>query len=442
MRSLPALLAGAVLFSTVSCLAEEPAQLQKQLRELQILVGKLEDKVQAQQAHIAALERRIDGGRDLSTRHEISGADEHGNAPHDHADADVHHGPAPEFGLVADITAISSDEGDDDHGNDKLSVRELEFSVGAKLGPQTRFDSTVALSDFEEVHIEEAALTAEELPFGLAARLGRYRPAVGKATAVHRHALDTVDEPLVVERYFGEEGFFRTGLELTHSLPKRLTGYEHALTAGVLEGGVEHGGSVFGENRRRPTFYAHLDNRFEGQRSAVDFGLSYLVGSSDEDAGYEVNLFGVDLTARHTIRGGSVLKLQAESYLQHRSEPSEQGEGHEHRSLAFGLQEHGALWEQELNEAFNDDPWGTYLLLDLRLPIDLALGTRWDYVQPINGPTAGRSGDTALTGYVTFFQSAFARWRAQYQHINFAGRGHDDRFALQATFNVGSHDHE
>lgn len=53
----------------------------------------------------------------------------------------------PEIGLLADITALLTESDEDADGNDKLSVRELEFIFGHDVDPYSRFDATVTLSD-------------------------------------------------------------------------------------------------------------------------------------------------------------------------------------------------------------------------------------------------------------------------------------------------------
>ena len=48
-----------------------------------------------------------------------------------------------------------------------------------------------------------------------------------------------------------------------------------------------------------------------------------------------------------------------------------------------------------------------------------------------------RHADTAWSGYLTFYQSEFARWRLQYRHTNFARGGDDNTIFAQGTFIIG-----
>ncbi|MCH8205342.1 MAG: hypothetical protein IID09_09265, partial [Candidatus Hydrogenedentes bacterium] len=126
----------------------------------------------------------------------------------------------PDIGLVVDLVGFLSESRGDEEGNDKFSVRELELVIGHEIDPYTRFDSTITFSDTEDVEIEEAYVTFGSLPWQLNLRAGRMRPNIGKASALHRDQLDTVDEPLVVQRYLGAEGLFRTGVEISRFFPQ------------------------------------------------------------------------------------------------------------------------------------------------------------------------------------------------------------------------------
>jgi hypothetical protein len=86
---------------------------------------------------------------------------------------------------------------------------------------------------------------------------------------------------------------------------------------------------------------------------------------------------------------------------------------------------------------------GLYFLADYRLAQRWGVGTRYDWVQPIElSDDYTRSEDQALSGYLTFYQSEFARWRFQYQYARLADGENDNRFFLQSTFAIGTHKHQ
>ncbi len=329
----------------------------------------------------------------------------------------------PEIGVVADVLGKLSESSQDGEGNDKLSVREIELVFGHAIDPYSRLDTTITFSDFENPDIEEAYITHWGLPGEIRAKLGRMRPRIGKASAVHGDVLDTVDEPLVVSEYLGAEGLFRTGLELTGFVPTPWTALTHEVTVGTMEGGVGEGGTLFGQTRRRPSFYGHLKNFWDvSDMSNAELGLSYLVGSSDEDAHDEVQAVGLDATLVHYITPSNKLKWQNEAYIQHRDETV---------NLSAGT-------------SVNNTPWGLYSLLDYRLSPRFGIGGRFDYVEPIglDPQTSARDADIAWSSYLTFYQSEFSRWRLQFRHTDFAAGGDDNTIFAQGTVAIGVHKHQ
>lgn len=332
----------------------------------------------------------------------------------------------PEIGVLADVVAQSSESSAEGEGNDKLSAREVEVVFGHPIDPYSRLDATITFSDFEAASLEEAYITHWGLPGEIKARVGRLRPKIGKASPLHRDSLETVDEPLVVSSYFGAEGLSRSAVELSNFLPLPWDAVTHELIGGVMEGGAGEGGALFGATRRRPSFYAHLKNFWDiSDLSNLELGATYLVGSKDADARFEVNALGLDATVIHRLTPTNKLKWQNEVYLQDRDE-------------SFSIAENGTRTN------FHDNPWGFYSLVDYRVSPRFGVGGRVDYVEPVDIDPArlARHADTAWSGYLTFYQSEFARWRMQYRHTDFAAGGDDNAVFLQGTVAIGVHKHQ
>lgn len=401
--------------------SEELAALQQHVQQLSAMVQQLNTTVQAQQQRIADLERG--GGPQTAF---AAGSAVVPSAALQRQAASSLSAFNPEIGLLGDIVGQLSESSADGEGNDKLSAREVELVFGHPIDPYSRFDSTITFSDFEEPSVEEAYITHWGLPGEVKARLGRMRPKIGKASAVHRDMLDTVDEPLVVSSYLGAEGLSRTGVELSGFLPMPWTSVVHELTAGVLEGGIGEGGTLFGATRRRPSFYTHLKNFWDlSEASNLELGVTHLIGSKDADARFEANALGIDATLLHYVTPTNKFKWQSELYLQDRDE-------------AFSMAEDGTRTN------FHENPWGLYSLMDYRLSPRVGVGARFDYVEPVDVDPAqlARHADTAWAGYLTFYQSEFARWRLQYRHTNFAQGGDDNTVFLQGTVTIGVDKHQ
>ena len=335
----------------------------------------------------------------------------------------------PEIGAVADVAMKLDSPASDTGGADRVAVREIELVLGSNVDPYSRLDATIAFNEDSTAELEEAYLTRFQLPWSTTARIGRFKPRIGKDLAMHRDSLDTVDEPLVIRRYFGEEGMNKSGVDVTKLLdiPSPFT---HQLTLGILEGGTGEGGTAFGETKRRPTLYGHLRNYLDiTDMTNLDLGLTYAAGHKDEEAAFKVNVLGIDATLIHHLNANQDLKLQSEAFYMDRKE-----------SFVDVINPvTGAVTSQDLDGHL----WGAYGLADFRLDPRWATGLRLDYVEvvdnPINNP---HSADIGYAGYVTFYQSEFARWRLQFNHIDLVTGKDDNQFLIQGTFAIGDHKHK
>lgn len=397
------------MFASTSALAMPSDS--TRLAELEALVRKLQNQLESQQATIADLQRSR--ATDASRTSTTTSVGSSSTAPRRQF--------LPDIGVVTDIVASSTESKDDEEGNDRVSVREIEFIFGHDIDPYARLDTVITFSDFEDPDIEEAKVTYSGLPLDTTARIGRMRQRVGKATALHRDSLDTVDEPLVVQRYLGIEGLFRTGLEISGFTPLSGDRFTQELILGVMEGGVGEDGELFGETRRRPSGYGHIANFFDiSDDTSFELGGTYMLGSQDEDSAAEVQAFGIDATFVHFVTPRNKFKLQSEIYIQNRDET---------------LGEDGV-------PLFADDPYGLYVLADYRFADRWGFGARYDYVEPTGLEDASaQSADKAYNALLTFHQSEFARWRLQYQYADLADGTEENRFFLQGTFAIGVHKH-
>ena len=380
------------------------SSLEAQVKELKLLVQELKQTVESQQQEINA----------LKTSQEPP-------VPPVPATAALPQPPGsatrgrwnPDIGVIADTVLKLDSPKEDAEGADRISVRELELIFGSYVDPYSRLDVNIALSDFEDVHLQEAYLTRFGLPWDLTGRVGRFKPKVGKALLFHRDILDTADEPLVVQRYFGTDGLNKTGADLTKPLDLPFDS-SHELVFGVIEGGGGEGGTAFGDARRRPTLYSHLKNFWDiTDVTTFELGLSQMTGSKDEDAGFETNVAALDGTWIHLYGPDQRLKIQSELFYLN--------------------------WDESLDE----DLWGTYALLDNRFHKQWSAGARFDYVELVDNPPSNPDEfDIGYTGYLTFYQTEFARWRVQYSHIDLAGGEDDNQVLIQGIFAIGEHKHK
>lgn len=110
----------------------------------------------------------------------------------------------PAFSFVVD--GLASYETAEGAGNDgsQLELRTLELGGQAWVDPKA-WAYFVAASDGESLNIEEAAVHYTGLGGNSTIRAGRFFVDFGKQMQVHVHELRTIERPLVLRTYLGEE---------------------------------------------------------------------------------------------------------------------------------------------------------------------------------------------------------------------------------------------
>lgn len=377
------------------------ADMQEQIEELQSKVSQHDEIKEGYEVRIKELEDQL--------AQKPTG---HNETVHAHSE---HNKRTPQIGVVADTVYTYTSSREDEEGNNRLSVREVEVMVGSDIDPYSRLDVTAAFSDEEDTVLEEAYLTRSGLPFDATARLGKFKPKFGKILLDHRYMLETVDEPLVIEHYFGVEGLSKSGLDVTVpvELPWSMT---HQATVGVLEGGNGEGGTAFGETKRAPALYSRLRNYLDvTDTTGLEFGVSHMIGAGRDEPGFDAQILAADLTLTQQLGVTQQLKWQNEVFNLNR------------------------------RKTFDADGnlWGAYGLLDYKFHPRWSTGLRYDYAELVDNPSEyPHDFDEGKTGYLTFYQSEFARWRLQYNHRNLAAGKDDHTVYLQGTFSIGDHRHE
>lgn len=343
----------------------------------------------------------------------------------------------PEIGVVGTIQGNLTENSNDEEGNDTVAVKEVEVSFAQYVDPYSRFDVTLAFNDHIEdhvVHMEEAYYSHWGLPWEFKGQLGKFRSAIGQQNRMHLHELDTVDYPLVIRDFFGDEGLSASGVRLERALwnpwdiPVRVIGE-------LLRGNE---GESFSGVSRRPIFNTRMDTFFKtSENTELELGGNVMFGDEnpprtiwvDDGTGtlveenytpaegqdrYGVQVYGADATWKWYLPEGKVLKVQNELYAQSR-----------------GNRVHA-----------NANPWGFYSLLDYKFTSRFSTGIRFDYLQPLDIADGHRE-SFEISPYITFWQSEFASFRLQYRHSEPADPGQkcDDAVFLQANVMIGSHKH-
>lgn len=325
----------------------------------------------------------------------------------------------PEIGVVADIVGKSTQSNRDAAGNDRISFREAEIVFGGFIDPFARYDLAVTFSDAEKPAIEEGFLTFFGLPLNSKFRIGQYRNKIGKINLIDRNALPFVNEPLVVENFFGPEGFINTGAQITSFIPNPVLPF-FELTAEVIDGGNDQS---FSGNKRFPGFVAHARTFLDlTDFSNLEIGLSNVLGtrtvkgSNGKRRGPLANILGGDVTFRRKVTVSDDFKWVTEWYTNFRGR----------EGTFFGIYTY---------PSYRFHPhWEAGLRLDWVRGIKLRGKEAFDEI------TSRPGRNIAVAPVLTYHLSEFNRIRFQYQHTDLRGKK-DNAFFLQFRAQIGTDRH-
>lgn len=285
-----------------------------------------------------------------------------------------------------------------------------EFEVGMQSALDPFSAAKIFFSYGEEgVDIEEAYAYWSGLPGHFRVDVGKFRQQVGELNRWHLHALPEDEYPLVLQRYFGEEGLAATGVSLYWPLP--VSG-----RAGTFEwtGQVTRGDNttLFAAGNR-PAYLSQLSGFWQFSRST--FGQLSVTGiyGANADSSLETLVGGV--AARLTWRPPAQATYR---------EFTLRGEGYAFRRRIAGA---------------GPTRLGGYVDASWKLSGRFIAAVRGDLVEP-PPPLAGR--EWQLVPTLTFWESEFVYLRAQWtHHRDVAGRD-SDRLGLQVVWAMGPHKHE
>ncbi|MBI3079039.1 MAG: hypothetical protein HYY85_18970 [Deltaproteobacteria bacterium] len=297
-------------------------------------------------------------------------------------------------------------------GNDSRSEqrnrffpRELDLALQGAVDPYMRADVFLELKEEskgeEKIELDEGYATILSLPFGLQARLGKFRPKFGRLNTFHNHDLPQTDRPNVLKNLFGEDGLSEKGGALSAILP--LPFFSEVEVATLTGDNPES----FGRGSiRTPLLIGHLKSFFEiGENSAFQIGLSGGHGPNVQNR--RTTLQGLDLTYKWKPldRPGESLILQAE-LLRSRREV----------------------------EGDRLERYGGYFLTQYQLSRRWYAGFRYDWSQL---PTERGSREQAFSPLVTFALSPFSQFRLQYKLTERTFDRDVSELFFQFTFRLG-----
>jgi len=347
----------------------------------------------------------------------------------------------PEISVTGDLLWSYTDSETADKTSDFV-FRGLGIHAEAYLDPYTHFKAAFSVSE-DDTHLGEAYMTRFGIVPNINLTLGKFRQQFGVVNRWHKHGLDQVDFPLALRQIFGPGGLNQTGGSLDWTMPE-LAGCSQEAVVQVTDG---ENGRVFAENTDNNPSVLGRYKLFRDITASTyaEIGLSGLWGRNNEwpvgeqtmDRELDAWVFGADLT----------VLWEPTERMRYRNVTW--------RSEAYALEKDILASDGSGEDTIN--AWGAYSYLESKVSRTVILGVRGDYFEPDVKPYAGAEtanlAPLAVTEdgayrwqvgpYVTWYQSPFVHFRAEYNHQDGDGTGsEEDVFWLQCIFAAGPHKHE
>ncbi len=443
--------AGQASIESIEQLNAKILELQQQIMEMQKRYEAEINALEAQIKELAEASRKQKAEEDIETLRELAKAEAAKEAvPEEKPEETVFKSAGlglqalnPEISVTGDFLFSSRQDTTSDKSSD-FEFRTLGVHVESWLDPYTRFKAAIPVTE-SETKLGEGYITLYDVADDLNLTLGKFRQQFGVVNRWHKHGLDQVDFPLALRQIFGNGGLNQSGLSLDWMMPP-IGEVSQQLTFQVTDGSNSR---LFADNaRNRPSLLAHYKYyRDLSKDTYLEWGLTGLLGWNDEwnisggtkqNSSQETFVLGADL---------SVLWEPTEK-MRYRNV--------EWRSEAYWLNKKLLAPDGSGGDSIN--AWGLYSYLQSKISRTIDIGIRGDFYVPDTKSYANLSSSLSLsplavTGdnpylwqigpYITWWQSPFVKFRAEYDYSNGKGIENPEHVIwLQAVFSARPHKHE
>jgi len=182
-----------------------------------------------------------------------------------------------------------------------FNFKEAEFQFTADVDPYWKANFILAIDRNGETELEEGYVTSEELPYDLlpgntSLKLGKFLPAFGKHNLLHAHQFPFIDQPLINQSVFGDEGLKEPGASIAYLLPSP---WFSELTFQGLAGENDSLFRFADDAKRRGAYLGHWKNFFDlSDETTFEVGNSYIAGRNSESGHRLSQAAGLDLTLK------------------------------------------------------------------------------------------------------------------------------------------------
>ena len=331
-----------------------------------------------------------------------------------------------------------------------FSLRNAELALDGAVDPYFKgFANIVLFTDADEetaIELEEAYALSSSLPGGLQVKAGRFFAEFGRMNNQHPHSWAFVDQPLVLNRMFGEDGLRQNGLRLSWLAP---TEHYTEFMLGVFNGqggdalsfrntgttgddGIDrlYGRATIARNLNNAgdfLFVPRLASSFDlSDSQTLVLGASAALGPNDTGDDTRTVIYGVDSFWKwkpaNAGGGWPFVTWQTEVIG---------------RNFEAGADTSADLPAETLHD------WGAYSQIQWGFVRCWALGLRGEYITRDKSisdeATAQRPTEERVSPNITWYTTEFSKLRLQYNHQWCENDKDGDALWLQFEFMLGAH---
>jgi hypothetical protein len=313
-----------------------------------------------------------------------------------------------------------------------LTFQELEIAIQSYLNPYAKGDVILTLPgpDVEggRLGVEELyASVLRGLPADLNIRIGKYRAEFGKLNLMHPHAWPFITQPLVAERFIGEEGLNDLGISFSALLP---TGEIYTrLTVDVLRGRAVGGVTGIADSTSAKPYYSNTARLSSfltlTDESDLELGLSEYTGIHDPYSRDRFWYTNLDVKYKYRASSYTSLTVQGEYLLNSRTAVQD-------RNLKPLVDPGGAPVSITTS--------GWYLYADFQFHKIFSVGGRVDAAQSPYSKNDKANAFSLFFGYYPVEETLGLRLEYQNKHADMPGLSQSvNTIALQVLFSMGPH---
>jgi hypothetical protein len=352
-----------------------------------------------------------------------------------------------DFGWSSERDVGSLQLGDHDPRVRGFTIPNAELSLDGAVDPYFKGFANIVFKIDEEgesgLELEEVYFLTTSLPWNLQLKGGQFFTEFGRQNPQHPHSWAFVDQPLVLNRMFGPDGFRGQGARLSWLLPTSF--YTEAMVSALNSGGetmfsfrteesseihggvpVERGVSGGTDLVIVPRIASSVDLT---STQSLLIGASAALGPNNAGANAGSQVYGADVYWRWkpaaAQQGFPFLSVQTEALYRRYETGSRES-----------LEDPGTVLP---GETLGDRGAYAQLLWGIRPRVVAGLRGDWANGTDAGFETALRAERTRISPNLTWYPTEFSKARLQYNYDDRKGIGTDHSVWLQFEFLLGAH---